>query len=303
MNQADYRVDLDVYNGPLELLLYLIRKEEVDIHDIPIARITAQYLAHVEVIRHVDINLAGDFLVMAATLMEIKSRMLNPRPVADAANSSVMTPEDATDPRRQLVEQLLAYKHFKDAANSLQRRNATELLRFPRGTPRGTTRVPLDLEDVNLFVLMDAFNAIMASVGHTAFGHDVVLDETPISLHQADILDRLDRDGPVTLKALFAGRGSRSEMIGLFLAMLELMRLKKLIVEQAPATGELVLKLRPPSPDEPTDTTDQAGAGQPTPVAAEPGGPGSQPQPAESVRPYASGEFESDHSSEEKPFP
>ncbi len=297
MNQADYRVDLDVYNGPLELLLYLIRKEEVDIHDIPIARITTQYLAHVEVIRHVDINLAGDFLVMAATLMEIKSRMLNPRPVADPANPSIGTPEDATDPRRQLVEQLLEYKHFKDADNSLQRRNATELLRFPRGTPRGSTRVPLDLEDVNLFVLMDAFNAIMASVGHTAFSHDVVLDDTPISLHQADILDRLDRDGPMTLKALFSGRASRGEMIGLFLAMLELMRLKKLIVEhefqQGETTGELVLKLRPPSPDDAPATTDQPHAESPAPVASESGEPGGMRLADASEAQSESGESES----------
>ena len=249
MNQADYRVDLDVYNGPLELLLYLIRKEEVDIHDIPIARITAQYLAHVELIRRIDINLAGDFLVMAATLMEIKSRMLNPRPPADPTDPAAASADGTMDPRRQLVEQLLQYKQFKDAANSLQRRNEAELCRFPRGTPRGTARVPLDLEDVNLFVLMDAFNAIMASVGHTAFGHDVVLDDTPISLHQADIMDRLERDGPVTLKALLAGRKSRGEMIGLFLAMLELMRLKKLIIEQTTPAGELVLKLRPEAPE------------------------------------------------------
>ena len=260
MNQADYRVELDVYNGPLELLLYLIRKEEVDIHDIPIARITTQYLAHIELIRHVDISLAGDFLVMAATLMEIKSRMLNPRPEADPVNPDAGTVADVTDPRQQLVEQLLQYKHFKDAANALQRSNATEQLRFPRGTPRGTVRVPLDLEDVNLFVLMDAFNAIMASVGHTAFGHDVVLDDTPISLHQADILDRLERDGPITLKGLFTGRASRGEMIGLFLAMLELMRLKKMIVEQSEPTGELVLKLRPPSPEEPMAITESPAA-------------------------------------------
>ncbi len=253
MNQADYRVDLDVYNGPLELLLYLIRKEEVDIHDIPIARITTQYLAHVELIRRIDINLAGDFLVMAATLMEIKSRMLSPRPSADPADPAAVIAESGVDPRRQLVEQLLQYKQFKDAANSLQRRNEAELCRFPRGAPHGAVRVPLDLEDVNLFVLMDAFNAIMASVGHTAFGHDVVLDDTPISLHQADILDRLERDGPFTLKALLAGRKSRGEMIGLFLAMLELMRLKKLIVEPAESTGELILKLRPPSAEDPVD--------------------------------------------------
>ena len=105
MNQSDYRVELDVYNGPLELLLFLIRKEEVDIHDIPIARITSQYLAHVELIRRIDVDLAGEFLVLAATLMEIKSRMLNPQPVAESDSSGNV--QELSDPRRELVEQLL----------------------------------------------------------------------------------------------------------------------------------------------------------------------------------------------------
>src|SRR5215471_16017337 len=112
--QQDYKVQLDVYSGPLELLLYLIRRDEVDVKNIPIARITEQYLKHVDLIRRVDINLAGEFLVMAATLMEIKSRMLIPKqlanpddPNAPAGPSSV---EDLADPRYELVKQLVAYK-------------------------------------------------------------------------------------------------------------------------------------------------------------------------------------------------
>ncbi|MGC9259689.1 MAG: segregation and condensation protein A [Phycisphaerae bacterium] len=246
MNQGDYRVELDVYNGPLELLLFLIRKEEVDIHDIPIARITSQYLAHVELIRHLDVDLAGEFLVLAATLMEIKSRMLNPQPVS-ALDAGVST-QDLSDPRRELVEQLLQYKQFKDAANTLARRAEVEQQRFGRSASRAAGRTPLDLDDINLFALIDAFNAIMASVGHSAFGHDVVYDDTPIGLHQADILDRLTRDGPLTLQAMFAGRKSRSEMIGLFLAMLELIRMKKICVEQLEADGAIGIRLNPDAP-------------------------------------------------------
>jgi len=258
MDQADYRVQLDVYNGPLELLLYLIRKEEVDIYDIPIAHITHQYLQHVEVIRKIDINLAGEFLVMAATLMEIKSRMLNPPAVSDAGGGGGS--EELIDPRKELVEQLLAYKNFKDAANNLQRRAEFEQDRFPRAVSREGDRPPLDLEDVNLFVLIDAFNAIMASVGHSAFGHEVVYDETPISLHQADILDRLARDGALSLQAMFEGRKSRSEMIGLFLAMLELIRLKKIIVRQSEDFGEILIDLNPlaPTTDDQTTPTNPA---------------------------------------------
>ena len=246
MNQGDYRVDLDVYSGPLELLLFLIKKEEVDIHDIPIARITSQYLAHVELIRRLDINLAGEFLVLAATLMEIKSRMLNPQPV-ETVESGVSTRE-LSDPRRELVEQLLQYKQFKDAANTLARRAEIEQRRFGRSGRREVGRTPLDLDDINLFTLIDAFNAIMASVGHSAFGHEVLYDDTPISLHQADILDRLMRDGSLTLQAMFAGRKSRSEMIGLFLAMLELIRMKKITVEQMEQDGAICIRLNPDAP-------------------------------------------------------
>ena len=272
MNQGDYRVELDVYNGPLELLLFLIKKEEVDIHDIPISRITSQYLAHVEMIRRIDINLAGEFLVLAATLMEIKSRMLNPQPVAES-QSGVST-QELSDPRRELVEQLLQYKQFKDAANALARRADVEQQRFGRTARREAGRTPLDIDDINLFTLIDAFNAIMASVGHSAFGHDVVYDDTPISLHQADILDRLMRDGPLTLQAMFAGRKSRSEMIGLFLAMLELIRMKKVIIEQTEPDSPIGLRMNPNAPA--ADTTapampenpDHPGSGVATPSAS-----------------------------------
>jgi segregation and condensation protein A len=252
-SQDDYKVNLDVYSGPLELLLYLIRRDEVDIKDIPIARITEQYLAHVEVISRIDINLAGEFLVMAATLMEIKSRMLIPRiPTTDAgeSESAPASVEELADPRYELVKQLLAYKAFKDAAMGLKRRAETEAARYPRAVPKPQGRAPLAIEDLDLFRLIDAFNAIMESVGHSAYGHEVVYDDTPISLHQADILDRLARDGGgiggegLTLQELFAGRQKKSEMIGLFLATLELIRQKKIAVEQTETLGLIRIRLR-----------------------------------------------------------
>ena len=255
----EYRVNLEVYSGPLELLLYLIRRDEVDIKNIPIARITQQYLKHVEIIRRIDINLAGEFLVMAATLMEIKSRMLIPHqaPNPDDPNApSVTSVEDLTDPRYELVKQLLEYKHFKDAATDLRRRSQVENDRYPRAVSRPETKAPLEIEDLDLFRLIDAFNAIMVSVGHSAFGHEVVYDDTPISLHQADILDRLVRDGGgtggrgLTLQELFVGRTKKSEMIGLFLATLELIRQKKIAVDQTETLGEIRIKLREDAPDQ-----------------------------------------------------
>lgn len=244
----EYKVSLDVYSGPLELLLYLIRREEVDIKDIPIAHITEQYLHHVAIISKIDINLAGEFLVMAATLMEIKSRMLIPKPAVNPDDPGASsTVEDLADPRAELVRQLLAYKHFKDAATDLKQRAATEAARYARAVPHTHTKAPLEIEDLNLFGLIDAFNAIMASIGHSAYGHEVVYDDTPISLHQADILDHLMREGKetgLTLQALFAGRTKKTELIGLFLATLELIRQKKVLVIQTEELGEIKLYLR-----------------------------------------------------------
>src|SRR5262245_40515040 len=119
-----YCVDLDIFRGPLDLLLYLVRKDELDIFDIPIARVTEQYLGYLRVLQMIDVEVAGDFLVMAATLMEIKARMLLPR-LADG------TPEEA-DPRMQLVRQLLEYKKFRDAAENLQELADEQGLRFAR---------------------------------------------------------------------------------------------------------------------------------------------------------------------------
>lgn len=296
----DYKVNLEIYSGPLELLLYLIRRDEVDVKNIPIARITEQYLQHVELIRKIDINLAGEFLVMAATLMEIKSRMLIPRQASTADSSDpnalggaaggASSVEDLTDPRYELVKQLLEYKQFKDAAADLRRRAQTEGDRYPRAVSRPATKAPLEIEDLDLFRLIDAFNAIMAVVGHSAYGHEVVYDDTPISLHQADILDRLERDGGglagpgLTLQELFLGRTKKSEMIGLFLATLELIRQKKIAVDQTEALGEIRIKLREDAPEQVIfqDETSAPAAPAPTnsPDESEPESDGSTPEPA-----------------------
>jgi segregation and condensation protein A len=280
----EYKVQLDVYSGPMELLLYLIRRDEVDVKNIPIARITEQYLQHVELIRRVDMNLAGEFLVMAATLLEIKSRMLIPRQAnATEEGSTASSVEDLSDPRYELVKQLLAYKEFKDAATDLRRRAQTESARYPRAVPKPEGRAPLDIEDLDLFRLIDSFNAIMASVGHSAYGHEVIYDDTPISLHQADIIDRLTRDAAaageagggkgLTLRELFEGRTTKSEMIGLFLATLELIRQKKIAVEQTETLGDIRIVLR-------DDSGDQKLFAEETPVAETPAPHQPAPEPA-----------------------
>ena len=261
----DYRVQLDAYAGPLDLLLYLVKRHEIDLNDIPVAELTEQYLKHLEVIKAIDMERAGEFLVMAATLVEIKSQLLVPRPEDESgedATEQIEGPE--SDPRFELVQQLLAYKRFKDAAIELEHREDEWAQRFPAHSVKasrpaaeeaeadedGAAPLELDLEDVNLMDLCEAFARILDSIGDRKTEHQVTYDDTPISLHAADIYDRLVRDagvgGRMTLRKVFEGR-SRSEMIGLFLATLELVRQRKVYVvqEDGAAADQISLEARP----------------------------------------------------------
>lgn len=237
---ADYSVQTDVYNGPLDLLLYLIRRDEVDIYDIPIARVTQQYCRYVETLAAVDPNVAGDFLVMAATLMEIKSRMLLPRPPVEEGGE-----EDLSDPRLELVRQLLEYKKFKDASFELGAAAQMQAMKWSRIPARDV--IPkssaVDLEDVQIWDLVAAFNQLMSSIGAKAATHDVLFDDTPISLHATDLLDRLVREGrDLGFEEVFIGR-TKVEMIGLFLALLELIRQKRIAVRQELLHGPISITL------------------------------------------------------------
>jgi segregation and condensation protein A len=247
-----------VYNGPLDLLLYLIKRDELDIYDIPIARITESYLHYAHKLRDMkdaaglDINLAGEFLVMAATLMEIKSAMLLPKaPAAELDAGGRSAAQDLADPRAELVQQLLEYKRFKDTAHLLERHQQSHESRFPRvpalreGNPDEPP--PIDLEEVQIWDLLSAFDRLMREVGtRKPRYHEVTYDDTPIDLHAADIEDRLKREGKLTLRQLVVGRRSRSEMIGVFLALLELIKQKKILVEQPEASDELDITPAPP---------------------------------------------------------
>ena len=241
---TDYRVNLDVYNGPLDLLLYLIRRDELDIYDIPIAHVTEQYLRYVETIQDLDPNLAGEFLVMAATLMEIKTRMLLPSPPPAEGGEAGL----AIDPRAELVKQLLQYKAFKDVAGDLREAGEIQLLKFPRPAPEGPTdRAEIPLEDVQVWDLVDAFSKLMEAIGHRPTHHEVIYDDTPIELHATDIVDRLGREGALTFEKIFEGRTLRSEIVGLFLALLELVRQKKVRATQDANFGRITVGLCPPA--------------------------------------------------------
>lgn len=273
---VDYRVRLEAFEGPLDLLLHLVRRAEVEITDIPIAQIAEQYTAFLREggIERIDIDTAGEFLVMAATLMEIKARLIagqNRDAGADAAALGVEGSRDAEDPRAELVRQLLAYKRFRDAAESLEQRKLDRDARFPAaraGVDQQALReemlkraADLDLEDLTIVDLAQAFATIAASVNFDRLGeHQVTYDDTPIELHAEDILDRLRRaadahhagepgvnSATLTLQALCAGR-RRQEMIGLFLATLELVRRRAIRLRQDAPGGPIALEILPPEP-------------------------------------------------------
>lgn len=261
---ADYTVRLEAFEGPLDLLLFLIRRAEVEVTDIPISTITVQYLKYIEQMGaedagRIDIERAGEFLVMAATLMEIKSRMLTPAQSAVHAQSGegAEKPESAEDPRAELVKQLLEYKRFRDVSDALNQSKRDWENKFPAGRALAgkpdveeiaaaaeASDAPVDMDDVQLIDLVEAFAKIIETVDMSRVGeHRVVMDDTPVEIHAEDIVDRLTRlrdaaratglaeGGEIEFAGVFEGR-TRSEAIGLFLAVLELVKQQRVQVRQ-----------------------------------------------------------------------
>jgi segregation and condensation protein A len=238
----DYRVDLEIYNGPMDLLLYLIKERELDIHDIPIAEITERFLAHLEVIRTIDIDNAGDFLLMAATLMLIKSRMLLPR--AEATEDEEI--EDL-DPRTDLVRQLLEYKRFKDLSRALAAAEADRERRFAGGL-RPPELQALDagklLEEVGVDDLLLAFERLMretlASVDHEVAGGDI-----PLSAVAETVRARLEAapEG-VVFRDLFSERQDRPYIVAVFLCLLELLKQRSIELEPGDEVADLRVRAR-----------------------------------------------------------
>ncbi len=267
--QDDYHITLDAFKGPLDLLLFLIRRAEVEITDIPIAEITDQYLGFLGQIEAIDIDLAGEFLVMAATLVEIKARVLQfrrdrARGMAEGSEgeagvdseTNVQIDLEQSDPRYELVQQLLAYQKYRIAAEDLEHSREEFRNRFPALPARHDLRtdqpveeshepVEIDIEDAHIFDLFEAYDRIVASVDFSRLGeHQVQDDDTPIGLHQDDLVDRRARapDRRITLQEAWLGR-RRIDLIGLFLATLELVRQRRITVVQDETTGEIMLQL------------------------------------------------------------
>jgi segregation and condensation protein A len=229
----EYQVELATFRGPMDLLLYLVKREEVDVCDIPIARITEQFLEYMRVIEMLDVELAGDFLVTAATLMEIKSRMLLPRPEEIA--------EEDDDPRKELVRQLLEYKKFKEAASLLEAQAEQQSYRLPRLAVETLPDRDLSLQplrQVELWDLVSAFGRLMRET-LALQPQQIVVDQTPIHVYMDIILQRLGRSSRLAFSTLFEPPFQRGRIVGIFLACLELIKGQLVIAEQDDVYGEI----------------------------------------------------------------
>src|SRR5437588_13098822 len=223
MTDTDYKVKLEVFEGPLDLLLYLIKKDEIDIYDIPIERITKQYLAYLDAFHILDLDTAGDFIVMAANLIYIKSRSLLPK---DQQPPEETAEED--DPRWELVRQLIEYKKFKDAAAQLGDRAREQENIFGRGGPLDLPTVrPLLLGEVGIFQLINAFQNVIKRVEARAELQEILGENYTVSDKIETILARVSEGGALKFSELFAEMASRIEIVVTFLALVELIRLKQ----------------------------------------------------------------------------
>jgi len=238
----DYKVDLEVFEGPLDLLLYLIRREEVDIYDIPIEKITGQYMAYLDVMRMLDLNIAGEFLVMASTLMMIKSRMLLPVESRSAADES---DEEWIDPRLDLVRQLIEYKKFKDAAGKLLELETLQSETFAYGGEAPVfEKEPEDagqaLGDIGLFDLLTAFQEVLSRAPMEPLGHLEPMRWTvPDKMESINAM--IKAGGRVEFSKLFNPESQRGEVIVTFLALLELLRLRQISVHQNALFHEILV--------------------------------------------------------------
>lgn len=230
----DFRVDLDLFRGPLDLLLYLVRKHEVEITDIPIATITDQYLEYLSIVEQLDVNAVGDFLAVASLLIEIKSQQVLPR--ADEVEGEV------EDPRQELVHRLLEYKKYRDAASILEERSRTWQQHYPRLSTdiarhdRDPAGEPI--QEVELWDLVSAFGRIMRET-EAARPSSIVYDDTPIHVYMGRIHERLLAAGRLSFRDLFDLSMHKSKLIGIFLAILELVRHDQVRVEQNALFGEI----------------------------------------------------------------
>ena len=231
----DYNISLEIFEGPLDLLLYLIKKEEVDIHNIPIEKITNQYLEYLNLMKILDLNIAGDFIVMSSTLMLIKSRMLLP--------SAEQIEEEEEDPRWDLVQQLIEYKKFKDVAGhleELEKKMDDVFVRESDHTQLGNS-INVDIKDANVFDLLTALSNALDNIKEEDI-IEIFSEEHTVSQKINFVRESLRITQKLSVSDLFCGMTSRNEIICTFLAVLELMKSNEVIAIQDNSFSSIFIK-------------------------------------------------------------
>jgi segregation and condensation protein A len=257
---AEYKVKFEVFEGPLDLLLYLIKKEEVDIYEVNLTRLATQFIEYIDTMRMLDLEIAGEFLVMAATLMYIKSREL--LPVDQQAQ--VEGEDEGEDPRWELIRQLVEYKKFKDAAAQLQVLEARQEDVFPR-TP---AKLEFEAEsstrpEASIFDLVNAVNVVLKRFSRPEDQRDIFEDKWTVSEKIEHLMRALSERVSLRFSELFEGVTSRSEVVVTFLALLELIRLKQITAMQREPFGEIEVCRVAPAPAEPAPAANADPSPQP----------------------------------------
>ncbi|MGE5581107.1 MAG: segregation and condensation protein A [Bacillota bacterium] len=236
----EYQIKLDIFQGPLDLLLHLIEKDEIDIYNIPIATITEKYLDYLHTIQMLNLETVGDFLVMAATLMQIKAKMLLPQ------QPSAGEEETEEDPRWELAQKLIEYKKIKDAALSLKALEGQQFKVYPRIAGEfADQKVAVDenpLKELSIWDLVEAFKVIFEGLEPKTIGA-IPKQEVSIKQRMTEIVDLISKDRRIFFKAVFKDVQTKIGMITCFLAVLELVRLRKIVVFQEVLFGEISLSL------------------------------------------------------------
>lgn len=238
---AELHLELPGFEGPFDLLLHLIQEHELDILNIPVAFVTEKYLQYLSLMQELNIDVASEYLVMAATLAHIKSRMLLPTPPADDDGEQA---EAELDPRADLIRRLLEYQKYKQVAEELASRSVLGRDVFTRGASPETVEGPAPLAAMGVFKLLEAFQRILARA-NTVLDHQVEFERLSITDRINQLVDRLTREGRLSFDALFDGQRTRAEVIVTFLALLEMTRLRLTNIHQdgalAPITVELAV--------------------------------------------------------------
>jgi segregation and condensation protein A len=238
------RIHLPVFEGPLDLLLYLIRRDRIDIHDIPIAPITRQYMEYLDVMRELNLDVAGEFMVMAATLIHIKSKMLVP------VEPTEVEGEEAEDPREALVQRLLEFERYKAAAGVLYQKGQIRAATWTRpetALPRLLDDAGEEMLEAGLFDLISAFKELLDR-RKTLLAHEVQSDGKSVEQRMDEVIALLREGQSIDFLELFAGQATKADMIVTFLALLELIRLKTVKVYQRGNFGAIRV-FRPVGPE------------------------------------------------------